>query len=131
MASGAIAAAQQVAQGEVVAQRLGHLLAFHHEELGVQPEARERLAGERFRLRDFVFVVREDQVDAAGVDVQRLAQVLDGHDGALDVPARAARADAASPRTARLPWALSTGRNRGRRPFRTRPRPRARPPGCR
>ena len=63
----------------------------------MQPEARERFAGERFRLRDFVFVMREDQIDAAGVDIQRLAQVLDGHHGALDVPAGAAGADGGVP----------------------------------
>ena len=92
-----VAARQQVAQGVVVAQRLGHLLALHHEELGVQPEAREGFAGERFRLRNLVFVVREDQIDAAGVNIQRLAQVLDGHHGALDVPAGAAGADGGLP----------------------------------
>ena len=88
-----VALGHEVAQRVEVAERLRHLLAFHQQKLGVQPEARERLAGERLRLRDFVLVMREDQVDAAGVDVERLAQVLDGHHGALDVPAGAARAD--------------------------------------
>ena len=63
----------------------------------MQPEARKWLAGERFRLRDFVFMVREDQVDAAGVDIERFAEVLDGHHGALDVPAGTARADGGVP----------------------------------
>ncbi len=44
-------------------------------------------------LRDFVFVMREDEVDATGVDVERRAEVLDRHHGTLDVPARAAWTD--------------------------------------
>ena len=90
---GRVAAAQYVAQREVIPQRLRHLLAFHHQELGVQPEAREWLSGERFRLRDFVLMMRKDQVDAARVDIQRLAQILNGHHGAFDVPAGPAAAD--------------------------------------
>ena len=40
-------------------------------------------------LRDLVFVVREDQVDAAAVDVDgRLAEQAQRHRRALDVPAR-------------------------------------------
>jgi len=90
---GLITAADQIAQGEKIAERFGHLLAFHHEERRMHPEAGEGLAGERFGLRDFVFVMREDQVDAAGVDIERGAQVLNGHHGAFDVPAGAARTD--------------------------------------
>jgi hypothetical protein len=55
---------------------------------GVEPEARHRLAGERLADRVLVLVVREDQVLAAGVDVELLAQVLRGHRRALDVPPR-------------------------------------------
>ena len=61
--------------------------------LDVHPEARERLAGRALALRDLVLVVREDQIDAAGVDVdRRLAEQPQRHRRALDVPARAARA---------------------------------------
>ena len=46
-----------------------------------------------------VFVVREDQVDAAGVHVdRRLAEQPEGHRRALDVPARTPGADAVIPR---------------------------------
>ena len=48
----------------------------------------------RARLRLLVLVVGEAQVDAATVDVERVAEVLAGHRGALEVPAGAA----ASPR---------------------------------
>ena len=37
-------------------------------------------------LGDLVLVVGEDQIDAAGVDVEPLAKVLHGHGRALDVP---------------------------------------------
>jgi hypothetical protein len=49
------------------------------------------------RLGDFVFVVREDQVDAAAVDVEDFAQMLPAHGGAFDVPAGAAAAPGAVP----------------------------------
>ena len=41
--------------------------------------------------------MREDKVFAAGMEVERLAQVLCGHHGALNVPARAPRTDAGLP----------------------------------
>ena len=50
-----------------------------------------------FALGDLVFVVRELQVHAAGVDVDGLAQVGGGHRRALDVPARAAAAPGGLP----------------------------------
>ena len=54
-------------------------------------------------LGGLVLVVREDQVDAAAVDVEGLAQVLPGHGRALDVPAGAAgRGDAAGAVPGRL-----------------------------
>ena len=60
--------------------------------------ANERdLAGEGLGLRDLVLVVGEDEIFAAAVDVDLLAEVLDGHRGALDVPAGAALAPRAVP----------------------------------
>ena len=54
-------------------------------------------------LGDLVLVVREDQVLAARVDVDRLAEVLVDHRGALDVPARTSGAPRRLPaRLARL-----------------------------
>ena len=40
----------------------------------MQPVADEALAGRGLGLRDLVFMVREDEVDATGVDVECLAQ---------------------------------------------------------
>ena len=53
-----------------------------------------RPADERRRLGDLVLVVREDVVDAAGVQVEPVAQVAPGHRRALEVPARVALAPA-------------------------------------
>ena len=61
--------------------------------------ARELAVAERaFGLGDLVLVVREDQVDAAAVDVERLAQIAVRHRRALDVPAGPPGAPRALPR---------------------------------
>ena len=59
--------------------------------------AGEGLVGGGFALRDLVFVVREHEVFAAGVEVEAVAEVLHGHGGALDVPAGTAAADGRIP----------------------------------
>ena len=41
-------------------------------------------------LRDFVFMMRENQIFAACMDVNFIPQILFAHDGALNVPARSA-----------------------------------------
>jgi hypothetical protein len=83
-----------------VAERLAHLLAAHRDP-GVVHPIRGEIVAVRLGLRDLVLVVREDQVEAAAVDVEGGAQVLVGHGRALQVPAGAA----AAPR--RLPGGLA------------------------
>src|SRR5712671_1587925 len=61
--------------------------------LSVQPVADEVFAGGGFALRDFVFVMREGEIDAAGVDVDGFAEIFHGHGGAFDVPAGTSAAD--------------------------------------
>src|SRR6266436_2296875 len=73
---GLVAFGEEVAQGEEIAERLGHFLAFDEKMLGVQPVADEMFASGGFTLRDFVFVMREGEVDAAGMDVNRFAEIL-------------------------------------------------------
>src|SRR6185295_10973051 len=63
----------------------------------VHPHAREALAG-RLGLRALVLVVREDQVEAAAVDVEILAELRARHRRALDVPARPPAAPGRIPR---------------------------------
>ena len=65
--------------------------------LPVEPVAHKGFASGRFALRDFIFVVREREVDAAGVNVQRFAEILHGHGRAFDVPAGTAAADGRFP----------------------------------
>ena len=57
----------------------------------MHPDARE-LVPERRRLRELVLVVREDEIEAAAVDLERVAEGVLGHRRALDVPAGAAAA---------------------------------------
>src|SRR4051794_32097189 len=56
----------------------------------VDPQARRRTADDRGGLRDLILVMGEDVVLAAGVGVEGLAEVLEGHRRALEVPAREA-----------------------------------------
>src|SRR5882762_2009209 len=97
----------QVAQRIKISQALRHLLALDQKETHVKPEAHERLPGERFRLRNLVFMMREDQVFSARVQIKALAEFLHRHDRALQVPAGASRTDRALPgslaRLGRLP----------------------------
>src|SRR5260221_459719 len=65
--------------------------------LGVQPVADEMFAGSGFALRDFVFVMREGEVDAAGVDVDGFPEIFHGHGGAFDVPAGTSATDGRVP----------------------------------
>ena len=66
--------------------------------LAVNPRAHDRLAGVAFALRYLAFVMREDVVHAAGVQVEFAPQILDGHGGTFYVPA----GESVSPRAAPL-----------------------------
>ena len=94
---GAVALEQQVAEGVEVALGLGHLLAFNEEEADVEPVAGEGLVRARLALGDLIFVVREHEVFAAGVEVEAVAEIFHGHGGALDVPAGATGAERGIP----------------------------------
>ena len=65
-------------------------MALHLQHAVVHPVVGQRLPGDGLGLQDLVLVVREDQVVAAAVDVDLLAQVAVDHGGALDVPSRPA-----------------------------------------
>ena len=58
---------QHVADGEKVAQRLGHLLVVHIDKAVVHPQPRHGLAVRAFALGDFVFVVGKLEVCSASV----------------------------------------------------------------
>ena len=74
------------------ARALAHLAVVYQQELGVHPVAHELLARAALGLGDLVLVVDGDVVHAAAVDIERFAQVLHRHGGALDVPAGVAAA---------------------------------------
>ncbi len=79
---------EQVGQRHVVAERLRHLLAALAEDHAVvQPVPGERVVAGH-GLGPLVLVVREGEVVAAAVEVEPVAEQVEGHDGALDVPPR-------------------------------------------
>ena len=88
---------EHIADGEEVAQTLGHLLVVHAHKAVMHPELGQWLARGAFALGNFVFVVGKLQVRTAAVDVERLTQRGAAHGRALDVPARAARAELTRP----------------------------------
>src|SRR5579863_1246532 len=63
----------------------------------MEPDFHEGLAGGGLTFGDFVFVMREGEVNAAGVNVESFAEIFHGHGGAFDVPAGTAGADACLP----------------------------------
>ena len=62
----------------------------------VEPVFGLRLAVAAFALGDFVFMMRENQIEPAAVDVECFAQDASAHRRAFDMPARPAFA----------PWAI-------------------------
>src|SRR5213593_2636033 len=61
--------------------------------LAMHPELDEGLSRDRLALGDFIFVVRENVVDGAAMNVERFAKLLHRHRRTLDVPARASQAE--------------------------------------
>ena len=68
------------------------------------PMAGEAHAVAGLALRDFVLVVREGQVNPAGMQVDRFAEVSADHRGALDVPAGAITTPRAFPCDVAVLW---------------------------
>ena len=90
---------QNVLDQEEIVQGLAHLFRIDSDEAVVEPVFDHGLlAGERFGLSDFVFMVREDEVAATAVEVESIAEVLIAHSRAFDVPARTAFTPRAIPR---------------------------------
>src|SRR5262245_63740842 len=83
-------AREQLVHSDEVAEALRHLLTFDLEKAVMHPHLRhDRRAEGRARLGDLVLVVREDEVDAAAVDIEGLTEMGVSHRRALDMPARA------------------------------------------
>src|SRR4029079_6730466 len=86
-----------------IPKRLRHLLAFYHQVRAMQPVTDELFARASLPLRYLHFVMRENVVHAAAMNIELFAQELRRHRAALDMPARPAR----SPRT--LPFHCAVG----------------------
>ena len=82
--------------GEVV-QGLGHLLAIHLDHPVVDPVLGKGPAASQ-GLGPLVLVVGEDQVVTPAVDVEAVAQQVERHGHALDVPAGSSRSPRRVPR---------------------------------
>ena len=83
---------QHFADGEEVAERLGHFFIVQAHETVMYPVIDAGMAERAFGLGDLVFVVRELQVRATAVDVELFTEQGARHGRALDMPARAALA---------------------------------------
>ncbi len=89
----------QLGDEDQVAPGLGHLLPVEPDHARVHVVPGERvLAGQRLRVGGAVLVVREDQVGAAALHVERGAEPVERDGAALDVPAGTARAEVRGPR---------------------------------
>src|SRR6202142_235648 len=91
-------AEHEIPDGKKVPQTLRHLLAFDQQKPRVKPVARQLLSAERFRLRNFILVMRKNQIFATGVQVETRSQFLHRHYRALDMPPRTPRPDRRVPR---------------------------------
>ena len=88
---------QHITNREEIAQRLGHLVLPDTHCTGVHPHVGILLTSGGFGLGDLVLVMREGQVRPAAVDIEGVAQAAGRHRGALDMPARTARAPGRRP----------------------------------
>ncbi len=79
----------EVFQGVKIAKRLRHFSAIDHQMRDVEPGRGEVAPAGAAALGNFVFVVREDQIDAAAVEVEGFTEIFANHRRAFEVPARA------------------------------------------
>mmetsp|Transcript_8943 Transcript_8943/g.21943 ORF Transcript_8943/g.21943 Transcript_8943/m.21943 type:complete len:212 (-) Transcript_8943:887-1522(-) len=82
---------------EEVSLGLGHFLLVDVDKAIVHPVAAKGLATRTFRLGDLVLVMREDQIDPTGMDVDGVPQERFCHGTALNVPTRTTTAPRAIP----------------------------------
>src|SRR5688572_3470796 len=91
----------QILNRRDVAESLCHLGAVGEQKFTVAPEPRERLPCRTLRLGYLILVVRKNQIDSAGMNIQRFAEVFHCHRRALEMPPGAAAAPWGIPRRAR------------------------------
>ena len=86
-----------ISYGEEVAQRFGHFFIINGNKAIVQPISCKGTAVCCFGLCDFVFMVRENQILAACMDIKGIPQMMLGHNGAFDMPTGSAFAPRGCP----------------------------------
>ena len=86
---------QHILHEEEIIERFRHFFRIDGDKTVVQPIMDEFFTRRALGLRNFIFVVRENEIAAAAVEIKRVAQIMPRHRRALDVPARPPR----SPRT--------------------------------
>src|SRR5882724_7311938 len=93
----AVSLRQHVSQCVKIPERLRHLLALDHQVRAMEPAAHKLFPRASFRLRDLCFVMRENIVHPAAMNIELIAEQLRRHRAALDMPARPAVAPRTTP----------------------------------
>ena len=88
---------RHLAHGKEIAEALAHLAVIDIDVTVMHPVMGKRHAVAALALGNLIFMVGENQVLAAAVDVNGLAQIAPGHSGALDMPAGTALAPGGAP----------------------------------
>src|ERR1700740_3446484 len=84
--------------GDEISQAFGHFFAFDLEMAIMHPKIGHLLVAESCAaLRNLIFVMRKDEVDASAMNVKSFAKMLPAHRRAFDMPARAAASPRARP----------------------------------
>ena len=88
---------EDVPDGQEVAERFGHFLIANSDKAMMDPVVGKGFAVCPFALGDFIFMVGKDQVLAAAMDIEGLAEIFPAHGRAFDMPAGAARSPGTVP----------------------------------
>src|SRR5574344_1620835 len=92
-----MAAGKEFIQRNEITQTLTHLLSVNGDHIVVHPVMNRLFSLRSHSLRNFAFVVREDQVHSASVYIETLAQVLLTHGSTFAMPSREAIAPGRRP----------------------------------
>ena len=65
---------QKVRERKKIAERFRHLLSVHKQMRAMQPVAHEFFPGDAFALRNLRFVMGENVIDAAAVNIDLIAE---------------------------------------------------------
>ena len=90
-----VLSAEQLRQGDEIAQGFAHLLAVDRDHVVVDPVVDTLCVAAGHILGDLALVVREHQIHSAAVDVELVAEVFLAHHGAFQMPSR----ESLAPRT--------------------------------